>query len=76
MERPWKTFQTVMGKVLVNGLLAFKFKTSKSSLSLRNFTNVVAQALCANEEEADDGAAGRTIAQKQSRTSKSAVASP
>jgi hypothetical protein len=38
---------------------------------------VVAQALCADEEEeADYGAAGRTRAQKQSRISKSAVAPP
>jgi hypothetical protein len=49
MERPCKTkswnlrlFQTVMGKVLVNGFLAFEFKTGQSQ-SLRNFTNVVAQ---------------------------------
>jgi hypothetical protein len=46
MERPCKTkswnlrlFQTVMGKVLVNGFLAFKFKTSQSQ-SLSNLTNV------------------------------------
>jgi hypothetical protein len=83
MERTWKTkswnlrlFQTVMGKVLVNGLIAFKFKTGKSP-SLRDFTNVVAQALCSDEEEeADDGAVDRTRAQKQPRTSKSAVAPP
>ncbi len=82
-ELTWKTkswnlrlFQTVMGKVLVNGFLAFKFKTGQSQ-SLHDFTNVVAQALCADdEEEADDGAAGRTRAQKQSRMSKSAVAPP
>jgi hypothetical protein len=72
MQRTCKTkrwnlhlFQTVMGKVLVNGLLAFKFKTGKL-LHLRNFTNVVAQALCADdEEEADDGAAGKRGPQKE-----------
>ncbi len=81
MERPCKTkswnlrlFQTVMGKVLMNGFLAFKFKTCQSQ-SLRNFTNVVAQVLCADEEEeGDDSAAGRNRAQKQSRISKIAVA--
>jgi hypothetical protein len=81
MERPCKTkswnlrlFQTVKGKVLVNGFLAFKFKTGQSP-SHHNFTNVVAQALCADEEEeADDSAAGRNRAQKQSRISKIAVA--
>jgi hypothetical protein len=73
MERPCKTkswnlrlFQTVMGNVLVIGFLAFKFKTGQSP-SLSNFTNGVAQALCTDkEEEADNGAAGRTRAQKQS----------
>ena len=83
MERPCNTkswnlrlFQTVIGKVHVNGLVAFKLKTGKS-LSLCNFTNVVAHALCADEEEeAGDGAAGRTRAQKQSKFSKSAVAPP
>jgi hypothetical protein len=72
MERTRKTkrrnlclFQTVMGKVLVNCLLAFKFKTGKLQ-RLSNFTNLVAQALCADEEEeADDGAAGKTRAQKE-----------
>jgi hypothetical protein len=83
MERPCKTkswnlrlFQTVKGKVLVNGFLAFKFKTGQSP-SHHNFTNVVAQALCADEEEeAGVGTAGRTRAQKQSKNSKSAVAPP
>jgi hypothetical protein len=83
MERTWKTkswnlrlFQTVMGTVLVNGLLAFKFTTGRSP-SLCEFTNVMAQALCADEvEEADDGDTDRTRAQKQSRTSKVVVAPP
>ncbi len=56
----WRT-----GKILVNGFFAFKFKTGKSQ-SLRYFTNVVAQAMCAGEgEEAEDGQDGRTRAEKQ-----------
>ncbi len=83
VERTWKTkswnlrlFQTVMGKVLVNGFLAFKFKTSKSPC-LRDFTNVVAQALCEDEAEKEDyEVAERTRAQKQAKTTPSAVAPP
>ncbi len=71
-----RLFQTVMEKVLLNGLFPFKLKTGKSQCP-RGCTNVVAQALCADEEEeAGDGAAGRTRAEKQSRISKSAVAPP
>jgi hypothetical protein len=82
-ERTWRTkrwnlrlFQTVMGNILVNGFLAFKFKTGKSP-SLRDFTNVVAQAMCAGEgEEADEESDGKTRAEKQSRIAEIAVAPP
>ncbi len=82
IERTWRTkgwnqlFQTVMVKVLINRLLSFKFYTCQS-LSIRDITNVVAQVLCADEEEeAVYVAADRTRAQTQSRISKSAVAPP
>ena len=83
VERTWKTkswnlrlFQTVMGKVLVNGFLAFKWETGKSP-SLRDFTNVVAQAMCADEaEDSDDDVTDRTRAQKMAKTTQSAVAPP
>ncbi len=69
-------FQTIMWKILVNGFMAFKFKTGKSQ-SLREFTNVVAQAFCAVKgEEADNEPYGRTRAEKQSRIAGSAVAPP
>jgi hypothetical protein len=73
-----RLFQTIMGKILVNGFMAFKFKTCNlKSLSLREFTNVVAQAFCAVEgEEAEDEPDGRTRAEKQSRIAGSAVAPP
>jgi hypothetical protein len=55
-----------MGKMLVNALFAFKFKTGKSP-SLVDFTNVIAQGLCeGNEEARGDGDAGRTRSQKLS----------
>ena len=73
IERTWRTknwnlrlFQTVMGKILVNALFAFKFKTGKSP-SLVDFTNVIAQEPCeGNEEARGDGDAGRTRSQKLS----------
>ncbi len=83
IERTWRTkgcnqrvLQMVMEKVLVNRLLSFKFYTGQSP-SIRDFTNVVAQVLCADEEEeAVFVAVDRTRAQTQSRISKSAVATP
>ena len=59
--RTWKTkswelrlFQTVMGMTLVNGYLAFKYITDKE-LTLREFTNRVALAMCAKEGEEGGG---------------------
>jgi hypothetical protein len=86
IERTWRTkswnlclFQTIMGKILVNGFMAFRYKSGKSP-SLREFTNVVAQALCGvcavEGEEAEDEPKGRTRAEKQSRIAGSAVAPP
>jgi hypothetical protein len=83
IERTWKTknwnlrlFQTVMGFILVNCYFAFEFKTSKSP-SLLYFTNVVAQAMCADEEEeAGEAIQTRRTARNPSGRSLSAVAPP
>ena len=62
IERTWKTqswelrlFQTVMGMTLVNGYLAFKYLTDQE-MTLREFTNGVALAMCAKVVEGGGGA--------------------
>ena len=61
IERTGKTkswelrlFQTVMGMTLVNGYLAFKYISDKE-LTLQEFTNRAALALCAKEGEEGGG---------------------
>ncbi len=63
IKKTWRTriwnlrlFQTVIRKMLVNALFAFRFETGKTR-SLPYFTNTVAQALCGvvEAEEAEQG---------------------
>ena len=60
IEKTWKTrswnlrlFQTVIGKILVNALFTFRFVNGNTP-SLHDFTNLVAQALCDEDDEESD----------------------
>ena len=64
IERTWKTkswelrlFQTVMGMTLVNGYLAFRHITDRE-MTLLEFTNSVALAMCAKVVEGVGGVVG------------------
>ena len=83
IKKTWKTrswnlclFQMVIGKLLVNALFTFLFVNGKMQ-SLHNFTNLVVQALCdEDDEESDDQERGRTRAKTQASSLQSAVGPP
>jgi hypothetical protein len=68
-----RLFQTVIEKMLVNALFAFRFITGKTP-SLHDFANLVAQALCdEDDEESNDQERGRTRAKTQASSLRSEV---
>jgi hypothetical protein len=81
IEKPWRTrswtlrlFQTVIGKMLVNALFAFRFETGRT-LSITDFTNTVAQALCGvGDAEEAEHERGRTRATPTTSSLRNAVA--
>ena len=83
IEKTWQTrnwnlrlFQTVLGKIIVNALFAFRYITGKQP-TLHDFTNVIAQALCDDDdEESDAEESGRTRAERNARSMPSAVGPP
>ena len=84
IERTWKTkswqlrlFQTVMGMVLVNGYLAYKFLTPHNP-TLREFTNRVALAMCAVQEDGAevDVSSGTRLARQRAGGVRASVSDP
>jgi hypothetical protein len=66
----------VLGKIIVNALFAFRYITGKQP-TLHDFTNVIAQALCDDDdEESDAEESGRTRAERNARSMPSAVGPP